>query len=503
MFSKPVLLLALIPFFIGNTIADDLKVRKGFTRLSYDNLSLPNDENMGLLGTSYLLDFDDSYLGLGVYSAIDGQRGGFFTGGIQLGHQLELGQGFALDSGVFIGGGGGGAAPQGGGLMLRPHVSMIKNIGGLNLGLGVSKVKFPNGDIDSNQLSLQLDMPFGFVYKSFDDKQASNNDILTLDANSDLRVGWKDYYMATTYQQYMIDNGVKNTSGALMANDMSLVGFEYGIKSTDGYYHYLETAGAGSKGTDGFAEFLGGMGYSKAFGRNFGLNLKAALGAAGGGGVDTGGGLIYKQNIGLYVRPFNEVSLSAEVGRVGAFDGEFKANTLKLGLQYPFKLLSAGGGVRKASNYDYTSNGLWAIREVHQSYLGSSTLRKNSSKDPVQLLGVKLDRYLDNDTYITGQALAAYKGESGGYAVGLIGAGQDFNITQDLNLFTEFGVGVAGGGGIDTGGGTIMQPLVGFNYEFSPGFSLQSSFGKMIAMSGGGDTNVVEFGLKYQFGTVE
>ncbi len=490
-------------FVLGSSVADDLTIRDGFYRLSYDSLSLPNDEELGLLGANYLLNFDDGYLGLGVYSAVDGERGGFFTGGVELGHKFELGSGFVIDSGLFIGGGGGGSAPQGGGLMLRPHLGLAADIGFADLSLGVSKVKFPNGAIDSDQLNLQLDIPFGFVYKGSNNAKSDNNDILILGSVSGSRIGWKDHYMAPIYQHYMIDQGVKDTSGQLVTNDMDLIGFEYGTKLGKDYYSYLETSGAGSSGTDGFAEVLGGVGYSSALTRNFGFNIKTALGAAGGGGVDTGGGLIHKQSVGLYVRPFDRAAISAEIGRVGAFDGEFKATTSKISLQYPFKLLSSGGYVRKASNYDYTNDGLWGVRAINQTYLGSNTLRKNGSSDSVQLLGVKLDRHLDDDTYLTGQALAAYQGEAGGYAVGLVGIGHEFKVNNNLNLFAEVNVGVAGGGGINTGGGTIVQPMLGLNYNLSPNFSLQTSVGKLKAIKDGGDTNVVEFGLQYKFKTVE
>ncbi len=503
MLSKIRAFLFLLAVIVGSSFADDLKLREGFYRLSHDNLSLPNDETMGLFGTSYLLKFDDSYAGLGVYSAVNGQRGGFFTGGVELGHQLELSNGFAIDGGLFVGGGGGGSAPQGGGLMLRPHVSLTKTVSDINLGLGVSKVKFPNGAIDSNQLSLHMDIPFGFVYKSSDSDTSNNNDVLTLDAKSDLRIGWKYHYMSPTYQRYMLDDGVKDTNGVLMANDIDLLGFEYGTKLSKNYYGYLETAGAGSTGTDGFAEVLGGLGYSKALSRNFGFNIKGALGAAGGGGVDTGGGLIHKQSIGLYARPFNKMSFAADVGRVGAFDGSFEATTVKLSLQYPFKLLSSSGYVRKASNYGYTTDGLWGVRAVNQTYLGSDTLRKNNSNDLVQLLGIKLDRYLNDDTYLTGQALAAYQGEAGGYAVGLVGVGKEINLTNKLGLFTEVNIGVAGGGGINTGGGVIVQPMLGLNYKFDSSVNLQASIGKMKAVKNGGHTNVVELGLQYRFKTIE
>lgn len=488
---------------IGSSVAGDLAIRDGFYRLSYDSLSLPNDEKLGLLGTNYLLDFNDSYIGLGVYSAVDGERGGFFTGGVELGHQFELYEGFAIDGGLFVGGGGGGSAPQGGGLMLRPHLGVVLDIGFADLGSGISKVRFPNGAIDSDQLNLQLDIPFGFVYKSSNSAKSNNNDVLALASVSGNHVGWKDHYMAPTYQHYMIDKAVKNTSGQLMTNDMDLIGFEYGTKLSRDYYLYLETAGAGSSGTDGFAEVLGGIGHSGALTRNFGFNIKTALGAAGGGNVETGGGIIHKQGVGLYIRPFDRVVISAEIGRVGAFDGEFKATTSKISLQYPFKLLSSGGYVRKASNYDYTDDGMWAVRTINQTYLGSDTLRKNGSNDSVQLLGIKLDRYLDDDAYLTGQALAAYQGEAGGYAVGLVGFGQEFKVDDRLSLFAEVSTGVAGGGGINTGGGAIVQPMLGLNYKLNSDFILQTSIGKLKSIKNGGDTNVIEFGLQYKFKTVE
>jgi hypothetical protein len=110
---------------------------------------------------------------------------------------------------------------------------------------------------------------------------------------------------------------------------------------------------------------------------------------------------------------------------------------------------------------------------------------------------------LNDDTYLTGQALAAYQGEAGGYAVGLVGIGREYKVNNNLNLFAEVNAGVAGGGGINTGGGAIVQPMLGLNYNITPNFSLQTSIGKLKAIKDGGDTSVVEFGLQYKFKTVE
>jgi hypothetical protein len=296
---------------------------------------------------------------------------------------------------------------------------------------------------------------------------------------------------------------VNNKDGILVTDDMDLMGFEYGIKLNKGYYAYLETAGAGGGTTDGYAELLGGIGYSKILSPNYGVNIKTAFGSSGGGSVDTGGGLIHKQSIGFYARPFDKISLAAEIGRIGAFDGGFKATTTKLSLQYPFKLLSSGRLARKASNYDYMTDELWSMRAINQTYLGSDNLRKSGAEDSLQLLGIKLGRYLDNDTYLTGQALAAYKGEAGGYAVGLVGIGQEFSFTNKINLLAEISAGVAGGGGINIGGGAIVQPMLGLNYQLNADLDLQASIGKLISIKDGGDTNIVEFGIRYQFKTVE
>ncbi len=503
MLNKARAFLFLLLCIFGNSNANELNIRDGFYRLSYDSITLPGNEVLGLVGTNYLLNFDNSYLGLGVYSAADGQRGGFFIGGLEFGRQFKLDDDLYLDGGLFIGGGGGGSAPQGGGLVVRPHFSVVKDIGKATLGLGASKVRFPNGEIDSNQMSLHLDIPFGFVYKSADSDRSDNDDVFSLALNSGARVGWQDNYIASTYQHYSVDSGVNNKNVAMATDDMDLIGFEYGVKLDKGYYAYLETAGAAGGTSDGYAELLGGIGYGKTLSPNYGVNIKAAFGSSGGGNVDTGGGLIHKQSIGFYARPFDKVSLAAEVGRIGTFDGSFKATTTKLSLQYPFKLLSSGSLARKDSNYDYTSDALWNIGAVNQSYLGSDTLRKSGSDESMQLLGIKLNRYLDSDTYLIGQALASYQGNAGGYAVGLVGIGKEFDVTERLSLSAEMSAGVAGGGGIATGGGAIVQPMLGLTYKLDSDVGLQASVGRLKAINNGGSTSIVELGIRYQFKTVE
>lgn len=124
--------------------------------LGIENLRLPGGENLGLAGGTLLFGIGGDWsLGPAVYGAATGQRGGFLVGGIALQRRFVLGQGFSVAADLFAGGGGGGAAPVGSGLMLRPAVTLYKDLTpSTQLGLSWSYVSFPSGQIDSAQLGL-------------------------------------------------------------------------------------------------------------------------------------------------------------------------------------------------------------------------------------------------------------------------------------------------------------------------------------------------------------
>ena len=170
--KKRILLLSLMLFLPGHLAAGILLVDNR-VRAGYEELTLPGNEKLGLLGLGYLFDsqLDEHasfYYGLGVYSAVSGQRGGFFTGGGEFGLRYRTGR-LVLDGGLFVGGGGGGAAPQGGGLMLRPHAGALYDFGRFSLGLEYSLVSFPNGNIDSDQFALVTEFSFQSVFADDDE----------------------------------------------------------------------------------------------------------------------------------------------------------------------------------------------------------------------------------------------------------------------------------------------------------------------------------------------
>jgi hypothetical protein len=490
-----------IPLFAGN-----LFLQKGHYSFTYDPLTLPASEKMGLLGTDYLYDFGNAYVGLGIYSAVNGHRGGFFTGGIEGGYALPLYKGFILDMGMFIGGGGGGAAAQGGGLMLRPHVGLLYDIYGYKFGVGISKVKFPNGHIDSNQLYAQLSIPFEEIHKKNNDSPMIIDDIEDFTQRNNIQAGWSDTYFSVFGETYFIPKDTKNTRGMNSANHMELVGFEYGEYLNKHMMAYIQAAGAGGGGASGYAQLLGGLGYKHGFNDHFGGYVKAALGAGGGGKVDTGGGIVHQESVGLYAKLNRKLMLNTEIGHIDAVNGNFKASSLMVSLNYNLKSLTVGEGNAPLSTYqsfgDYEVN----FKLLNQTYMGigSNSIRKNNTdKTPINLIGFQLNRFLDQKNYFCGEALSAYNGGAGGYAVGLVGFGKRIQIRERVNLFAQMSAGVAGGGNIATGSGFIYQPMAGIEYNPMESFGLEASLGNVRAINGNLNALVLDFGVSYKFRTLD
>lgn len=91
-----------------------------------------------------------------------------------------------------------------------------------------------------------------------------------------------------------------------------------------------------SGGVAGYAVGLIGLGYEARFSDTWRLSLEGHLGAAGGGGVDVGKGLMagLRTEIDYILSPANSLSLG--VGRLRAIDGGMDVPIIQLGLKHRF-----------------------------------------------------------------------------------------------------------------------------------------------------------------------
>ncbi len=434
-------------------------------RTSYQNLHL-DTEDLGLFETSYLFNFCNYYgnciyTGASVYSAISGKRGGFFVSGLSGGYQYKFHK-FIWDSGLFLGGGGGGAAPQGSGFMIRAHTGLSYRMGAFDLGVNFNHIDFPDGKIKSNQVALQLAYNFKDIYLF---KKPEN-----------LSYDLKHVYFAPFVLKYFPLSS--NNTHQTKQKSFNLIGTEIG-QNDNSYLYFIEAGGAINGNSDGYAEYFFGMG--KQMGP---LQLKASLGAAGGGSVNTSGGMAYK--LGLSTQ-FHNFKLQS--GYYGTFQDTFKAYFLSLGYEKRFNLVTAGnhysGGDIDVSHFK--------LKIYNERYLSSATIRKNSDAKPLDNLAIDLDYLLTKNIFVGITASSAYRGNSGGYATGMLGVGYIYNSA--ISPFIKLFIGAGGGGSVDVGGGLIAKAEAGVEFK---NFFLGA--GKIKALNGNLDDTYINVGVLYKFG---
>jgi len=383
-------------------------------RTSYQNLKF-NNEHLGLIETSYLFQFNNFYTGISIYSAITGKRGGFFTGGITGGVQIPINS-ITLDNGIFIGGGGGGSAPQGSGLMTKIYSGILYRYKNYNFGLNINHIKFKDGQINSTQVGVLFDYKFKDIYFVNYPKLYGKygNEKITF---SPFILHYFPFHSKTT-----TNNKQQN---------FSIIGAEI-KKQYKNFFAYLTAGGAFKGNSDGYAEYLFGIGKKYKY-----FTLKSAIGAGGGGRVDTKGGFIYKIE-----SETNFKYLNASIGYMGSYG--IKSFYGKFSFNKHFNFITVGNQNLKfrVKKFNFSL--------YNESYLPSKTIRKNNNSKRLDILNIDLGEYINKNLLFFINAASAYNGNSGGYAVGMFGSKLIYKY-----FFTKISIGAAGGGSVDVGGGKI------------------------------------------------
>ncbi len=442
--------------------------------IGYEEWKLPKNEKLGMTHFGLLFNFTPNwYEGIEIYGASKGKRGGFFTLGVDSGLKTDFSKYIDLKSGIFIGAGGGGAAPQGGGLMLRPYAEIDIKSKNFALGIGVSKVRFPNGNINSSQIYSSLYIP---LYSKSKRSNTSNYDEWNLMLKSGV---------------YKVDSSSKNLSGDKI-KDMKWIGIELQKIYPNNLFTSLSMSAAGGGASAGYMETFAGLGYQlKNKNIPIYLQFQSELGLGGGGKINSGGGALYRFRTGIYTNIYKDLTIGLEASHLSSFNSKFKTNSLGVSLSYD-------------SFYTLNSNAMpinLDIRLIEKSHLKAQT--KQLKKHRIDMLGIAIDRYLNNYFYLTGQTFWAYKGEAGGYAEGLLGLGAKIPIYSKLNIWAEALIGAGGGGGVKTNGGAIVSTNIGLSYKINKQLSLKIGAGYTKSLHKGLATADSTIQLEYKFNLFE
>lgn len=468
-------------------------------RLTDETYELPGGERMGMAGATWMFDVDERWsLGVASYGAVRGERGGFITLGVAGEARQPLADDWTLRGGLFVGAGGGrgGYTLAGGGLMLRADVGVAYDLGDWGrIGAGVSHVDFPSGVIRSTQ-------PYLLFEHRFHSLLGSGWARPTGAAPSSRSLTDRPQEFSVTARSYDIDASAVQDDGVTPQHpSMQLVGFEW-LSYIDPYWYLrLGAEGAGGGRSDGYMQILAGGGYRVPLGDRTGLKMSLSLGAAGGGGVDTGGGVLVESGVALQHALTRGLSVEVGLSDVRAPGHSFRAQSLTLKLTHPFgvPLLASGGSLGAGALGGFDPQHL-RVRLAHQTYFEAAPNWRNRFQDtPVSNLGVQLDYFMTPEWFLSGQGLAAYEGKAGAYMIGLIGLGGRLPLGERWYAEAEALAGAAGGGGLQVGGGAVAQLNGSLGYRVTRDLAVQASLGHLTAPRGDLRAHVAGLSLAWQF----
>ncbi len=426
---------------------------------------------------------DGWWMGPATYAAGTGQRGGFYVGGLEVQHRWALPWDLHAVTGLYVGGGGGGAAPVGGGLMLRPALTLLKDLGPLQAGVTWSQVRFPSGDIRSTQAGLVLAWDGTYRYH---DVALAGRRVATAQ-----RSGLGLDRFGPTVGRYALSDGSGRRIG--------LIGARAEQSGAGGWHHGFEAAAAASGGAAGYMELLGSTGWEMApvpGWRALKVGARGALGLGGGGGMPSGGGLIGKAAATLTWTPVPGWTVGVESGRLFGLHGQPRAQATQAWLAVDLEPNRSSDSGPAWSTIGRRS---WSLAMQHPTRVA----RKDGTTAPLDTIGLKLDHYLNDHLYLTGQAHSAYAGGAGAYSMGMIGAGAAWRQAfAGLTLGAEVLAGTAGGGGVDTGSGALAQGLAWAGWPIAGG-ELRVGAGAQRSASGRLSSPLLEISWSHAFGRAD
>jgi len=474
--------------------------------VSYETFKLPPVDNqpagsVGTVGVSYRQELAPNWLGgIAMYGAATGRRDGFLAWGLTGAYQQSWGA-WTGEAGLFVGGGGGGPLWTGGGLMLRPHAEMSYFWGDVGLGLGVSRINFPDGKDGGSH-----------VYGTFKWRTSGLFGPAgggAVDFSEALAARALPVEYAAMGGSYRMRNGPPAKSGLGNSGDMHYAGFAYrrGLGRAGPEiepYALFSLVGSAGGGYEGYAEAMAGAGlqWRPAALPALRLRAEAAAGVGGAGfSVDTGGGLVAKLNAGASWALRPDLALGVMAGTLES-RGNFKARDLRLELAFtgwevvPGAQPVPGRGPQSLTWWPWeASAGL-----VHQARMP----RTDGSVQSMDVLALRFARGLGAGWQVIGQTATAVHGGAGGYASGIFGAGwMSAPLAGDLRLGGSAMLGAAGGGLVDVAGGAVWQAQAQARYPLNRDWSLQAEAGVLRSWKAGVSTPVLGLNAVYSFSRLE
>ncbi|WP_298778328.1 hypothetical protein [uncultured Polaribacter sp.] len=484
-----------------NDIIPEIKTQKGFAKINFLSINMPetsivNEANMGFTGIHYNLMLNDwAYAGVGIYGAVSGERGGFFTLGINAGIKKHITDRFYTDAGFHFGGGGGASAPDGGGAFILPHFNLGYDFNTFSINSGWSYVDFfDGGEIKGHQLNIGIEIPLDYDHANYNSSE-SEYDFDEL-KKSDWNIPTKRNSLMFHANNLKIKGNTQQSSGVKYNGEtIRLAGFEFASYLTENWFAFVKVDGAYDGIKAGYMDVFLGGGYHYAFNKNrTNIIAKFGVGAGGGGGIDTKGGFLIYPDISIEQKLFNDLFIAINTGYVMSTNSDVFTSSYGIGLKY---YVERSGII---SNKNIFSKGIFkGLNVIVKQDVYINADRDAISAENMHQISLQVNLDINKNLYVAGQTSFANFGNAGAYAEGIVGLGAKTNpiLNDKATLFVQTLAGAAGGGGISTGEGLIVKPSAGLNYQINNNLGIRSAVGFVKAKGGNLSSPFVNFGINY------
>ncbi len=499
-----VFFVVLLPFFgfSQEPVAVDVPkyTQDAFLKFDFLSIQMPDSEPaMGLSGIHYNLNAGKSlYLGVGLYGAVTGIRGGFFSLGVNAGFKKDIASKVYIDTGLYFGGGGGARTPDGGGAFILPHFNIGTHFSKFDISAGYSYINFFDfGDIKGHQLVLDISVPISFDFASY--KYSGK----ILDLNNPDTVGYWQQQTKLSSFKLVLDNlivkaGSDGNGGFRVDKNIGLAGIEYASYFKDNAFLFIKADAAYKGLSPGYMDILLGLGYQLPFNKDsFKLTGKFSMGAGGGGGLNTQGGFLVAPTVGLEKRIGHATYLGVDAGYLLTPNRYFVASSYSFGLKYYLNQ----SGVRAKEDKPFLFAKFKGFETIVGQEMYLNVVRdKNKPTQDLYKIMLQFNYSLNKHLYALGQASFADFGNGGAYAEGIFGLGFKYVLPADnkFNFNAQLMAGCGGGGDVNTGDGVLLKSSLGMSYNFSEKLGVTASFGKAIAKGGALNSTMFNIGLNYR-----
>ena len=140
---------------------------------------------------------------------------------------------------------------------------------------------------------------------------------------------------------------------------------------------------------------------------------------------------------------------------------------------------------------DYKNLKKRTIKEhiLYESYL-------ETDKGLASVFGYQFDTYFSKNECFILAISGAVNGERGGYGFAAFGLGTQQPLTDFLSLNLRGFIGSGGGGGLDAGGGFMLEGHIGLIAHVSPSLGIEINTGYLTYPTGTFETMMLNFGVQ-------